>query len=80
MRQLAVDFGLPPDCLTAFLAAAADTLDPEIYRRLFGIGGDREMVRLMIARARASGLEPARPPAAFDAFVRSLFAPFKTAK
>ena len=50
--------------LSTILAAAADTLDPEIYRRLFGIGGDREMVRLMIARARASGLEPARPPAA----------------
>lgn len=77
VRQLAVDFGLPPNCLAVFLAAAADTLEPEIYRRLFGTGCDREIVRLMIARARASGLDPTRPPAAFDAFMRSLFAPFK---
>ncbi len=77
VRQLAVDFGLPPENLTVVLAAAADTLAPEIYRRLFGIGCDREMARLMIVRARASGLRPDSPPAAFNAFVRRLFAPFK---
>jgi len=76
VRQLAVDFGLPPMSLVAFLAAAADTLPADAYRRLLGGGCDREALRLMIARARVSGLSPASPPAMIAAFVRVLFAPF----
>ena len=80
LRQLAVDFGLPTDNLTVFLATAAQTLPPEVYPRLFGVGGDPMLVRLLIRRARASGLRPDSPPAAFAAFMRRLFARFAAGK
>ena len=76
LRQLAVDFGLPSENIAVFLAVAAQILAPEIYLRLFGTSGDPSLVRLVIKRARASGLRPDSPPAAFAAFMRRLFAPF----
>jgi len=77
VRQLAVGYGLPADRLAVFLAAAADTLGGDIFERLFGPGADAVLVDRIIARARASGLKPDSPPAAFNAFMRRLFAPFR---
>ncbi len=76
LRQLAVEFGLPSENVSVFLAVAAQTLPAEVYPRLFGVAGDPSLVRLVIKRARASGLRPDSPPAAFAAFMRRLFAPF----
>ncbi|TAN71204.1 MAG: hypothetical protein EPN20_04835 [Magnetospirillum sp.] len=76
LRQLAVEFGLPAENIVVFLAVTAQTLMPEVYLRLFGTRGDPSLVRLLIKRARASGLRPDSPPAAFAAFTRRLFGPF----
>jgi hypothetical protein len=60
-----------------FLAAAADSLAPEVYEQVFGQRGESALIHRVIVRARAAGLSPTSPPAAFGAFMRALFGPFR---
>jgi len=76
VRQMVVGFGMTTDQLTVFLAAAVRSLPPPAYERLFGPGADSALVERVIERARAAGLTQGSPLAAFDAFIRGLFARF----
>lgn len=74
VRLLAVDWGLPADRLTTFLAAAAEAMPPRTFERLFGPAADHALTYRIVTVARLSGLRPTSPPVAFAAFMRDLLA------
>jgi hypothetical protein len=76
VKQMVVGFGMTSEQLTVFLAAAVRTLPRPAYDRLFGAGADSALVERILERAEAAGLTQGSPLAAFDAFVRGLFARF----
>jgi len=76
VRRLAVDFGLPPEQMTAMLAKSALLLPPAVYEKMFGRKGELVLILALIGRAKAAGLDAQASPAAFAAFMEELFGRF----
>ncbi|CUW41444.1 conserved protein of unknown function [Magnetospirillum sp. XM-1] len=76
VRRLAVDFGLPPEQMTAMLAKTALLLPPAVYEKMFGRKSELVLILALIGRAKAAGLDADASPAAFAAFMEELFGRF----
>ncbi|WP_145980694.1 hypothetical protein [Magnetospirillum sp. ME-1] len=76
VRRLAVDYGLPPEQMTAMLAKSALLLPPAVYEKMVGRKGELVLILALIGRAKAAGLDASASPAAFAAFMEELFGRF----